>query len=167
MTLIELLFSAAIGSLVLLTVTSLTIYSVRAFAAVFNYVDLDQYSRKTLDRMSLEIRQADQLTSYSTNRLVFNFAGGVNNLSYTYDPVARTLMRTNGAQVETMLKECDVLTFSIFNHSNVSNSFDQFPAASGTNCKLVRVDWVCSRLLLGSKLNTESIQSAKIVIRKQ
>jgi hypothetical protein len=33
--------------------------------------------------------------------------------------------------------------------------------------KLVQVTWVCSRSILGKKVNTESVQSAKVVIRKQ
>ena len=36
-----------------------------------------------------------------------------------------------------------------------------------TNCKLIAVSWVCSRTILGSKMNTESVQTAKIIIRKQ
>ena len=32
-------------------------------------------------------------------------------------------------------------------------------------CKLVSVSWRCSRTILGQKVNTESVQTAKIVIR--
>ncbi len=167
MTLVELMISVTIALLALSAVMVLLLYSARAFAAITNYVDLDQYSRKTLDRMSLEIRQADMLTFCSSNRLVFNFKGGSNNLSYTYAAATRTLVRTNGTEVETMLRECSALTFAIFGRNNVSNTFDQFPTATATNAKLIRVNWTCSRTILGSAVNTESVQSAKIVIRQQ
>jgi hypothetical protein len=50
----------------------------------------------------------------------------------------------------------------------VATTFEQFPtSAAAGNCKLVSVSWICSRSILGSRLNTESVQTAKIVIRKQ
>ena len=35
------------------------------------------------------------------------------------------------------------------------------------SCKLVQLHWICSRKIFGAKVNTESVQSAKVVIRKQ
>jgi hypothetical protein len=32
---------------------------------------------------------------------------------------------------------------------------------------LIEVSWICSRQIFGKKVNTESVQTAKIVIRKQ
>jgi len=158
--------AAAIGSIVLTAVAMLVFFSARSYAALANYIDLDQYSRKTLDRLSMEIRQADSLASYSTNQLIF-VNGGFTNLSYTFDPVARTLTRTNGTEVEVMLKECDTLTFTIYGRYTQSNSFDQFPVTNAANAKMVKLNWTCTRTVLGRKVNTESVQSAKIVIRKQ
>jgi len=167
MSLVEMMISVTIALIALSAVMALTLYSARAFAAITNYVDLDQYSRKTLDRMSLEIRQADKLNYYATNMLVMNINGGTNNLIYYYWPNARMLVRYRGSEREVLLKECDALRFDIFDRNTVSNTFDQFPTAVATNAKLVRVSWTCSRTILGSAVNTESLQSAKIVIRKQ
>lgn len=167
MTLVEMMIAVTILLFALSAVMVLTLYSARAFAAITNYVDLDQYSRKTLDRMSLEIRQADKLSYYTTNMLVMNINGGTNNLIYLYWPYQRTLVRYRGSEREVLLKECDSLRFDIFDRNTVSNTFDQFPTAVATNAKLVRVSWTCSRTILGSAVNTESVQSAKIVIRKQ
>jgi hypothetical protein len=33
--------------------------------------------------------------------------------------------------------------------------------------KLIQVSWICSRDILEARFNTESVQSAKIVIRNQ
>ena len=167
MTLVEIMIASAIGTLVLVALGSLTIYSARAIASVTNYVDMDQYSRHALDRMTLEIRQADLLSSYTASQLVFNTASGTNNLSYTYNSSQRTLTRTYGAEVEVLLRECDSLTFTIFARNTVANTFDQFPTTNAANAKLVKMDWLCTRTIFGQKVNTESIQSAKIVIRKQ
>jgi Tfp pilus assembly protein PilW len=165
-TLIELMVSVGIGGFVVTAVALLMFFSARSYAALANYVDLDQYSRKTLDRLSMEIRQADYIASYTTNQLIF-VNGGYTNLSYTYDPIARTLTRTNGTEKEVMLKECDSLTFSIYGRNTQSNSFDQFPTTNAANAKMVKLNWTCTRTILGRRVNTESVQSAKIVIRKQ
>jgi hypothetical protein len=166
MTLAEVMVASAIAGIVLTAVAALTVFSARSYAALANYVDLDQYSRKTLDRLTMEIRQADSLAICTSNQLVF-VNGGFTNLSYTYDPTARTLTRTNGTEVEIMLKECDAFTFTMFGRNTQSNSFDQFPTTTAANTKLVKLNWTCSRTILGRRVNTESVQSAKIVIRKQ
>jgi hypothetical protein len=61
----------------------------------------------------------------------------------------------------------DYLTFQIYQRNTVANTYDQFPTGSVGLCKLISVSWICSRTILGSKMNTESVQTAKIVIRKQ
>jgi hypothetical protein len=66
-----------------------------------------------------------------------------------------------------LLTNCDFLTFQIFQRNPVSASYDVYPTANAASCKLINVSWICSRSILGSRLNTESVQTAKIVIRKQ
>jgi hypothetical protein len=66
-----------------------------------------------------------------------------------------------------LLTNVDFLSFQIFQRNPVAGTYDTYPTSSATNCKLVSVSWICSRSILGSKLNTESVQTAKIVIRKQ
>src|SRR6185295_2214713 len=69
--LVEMMIALLIGSIVILATATLSFYSARSFAALYNYVDLDQHSRNALDRMTWQIRQADNLVSYSTNQLTF------------------------------------------------------------------------------------------------
>ena len=71
------------------------------------------------------------------------------------------------ADAEPLLIECDYLHFGIFQRNPVGGTYDQYPAATPATCKLVQLRWLCSRDLIHSKFNTESVQSAKIVIRKQ
>ena len=65
------------------------------------------------------------------------------------------------------MTECDYLRFAIFQRNPIGGTYDQYATASATNCKLVQLNWICSRTILGAKVNTESVQSAKIVIRRQ
>ena len=166
--LVEMLVAVAIGSIVLGTLGALAFYTGRSFAAMANYVDLDAYSRNALDQMSKEIRQTARLTSATSTSLVFENLDG-SKLSYVYDPDERTLRRyRNGvADAKPLLIECDYLEFSIFQRNPVGGSYDQYPAATPATCKLVQLRWLCSREMVYSRFNTESVQSAKIVMRKQ
>lgn len=164
-TLVEILIGMAIGSMLLVSTAALMSYSVRSFAAMTNYVDLDNRSRKALDRLSRDVRQAVQLTSYTPHELVFSDFDH-QPLTYRYDAGDRTLSRIKASR-EVLLRECDFLQFSIYQRNPIGGSYDQYPAAVATNCKVVQVSWVCSRKILGARINTESVQSAKIVIRKQ
>jgi hypothetical protein len=66
-----------------------------------------------------------------------------------------------------LLTNCDFLSFQVYNRIPYTNSFDHFQAGVAENGKLISVTWVCSRTVVGSKLNTESVQTAQIVIRKE
>ena len=66
-----------------------------------------------------------------------------------------------------LLTECDQLSFAIFQRNPSNSVYDYFPTATATNCKMVNVNWTCTRKILGSAVNSESVQTAKIVIRKK
>jgi len=114
--------------------------------------------------MSREIRQARQLTDYSATRLTFRDVDN-NPLNFIYDPESRTLARVSGGQTNILLRGCDFLQFSKYQHTAISNTFDAYDPAYVTNSKLIQVTWACSRTILGAKVNTESVQSAKIALR--
>lgn len=165
MTLVEMLVAVAVGSLVLAAVGLLMLFTVRSFVALGNYNDLDQASRNALDIMSYDIRQTRALTTYATNQLIFTDYDGA-PLIYVWNanPNALTLSRIKGAQTKVLLKQCDYLRFGI-SQRNPSNNFNFYPTTNAATAKLVDVSWTCSRQILQQKVNTESVQTAKIVIR--
>ena len=166
-TLIEMAIALGIGSIVMLILGSLSSFTARSLAGLANYTDLDRASRNALDTMSQQIRQTRRVIEGTTNRLVFEDSDG-GTLQFLYDAGARTLRRTkNGAASKVLLSNCDNLTFSMYQRNPVAGSYDVYPTASAATCKLIQLRWTCSRDLLKSKFNTESVQSAKIVIRKQ
>lgn len=168
MTLIELMVVTAIASIVSLGTAALVYYSARSFAAMGNYVDLDHRSRIALDTMSREIRQANRLTAHTTTSLTFEDDDGT-ELKYVYDSSDKELTRWKAGNQDTqpLLTECISLQFSIFQRNPIGGTYDQYPTATPDTCKLVQLTWTCSRKILGVDRNTESVQSAKIVIRKQ
>jgi len=165
-TLLEYLFAIAVSTLVGLVIVGLSINSGRSFAAMANYSDLNASNVNALDQMTRDIRQAVRLTSYSSTQLEFSNGTNQPPVVFTYSPVKRTLLRQQGASTKVLLTECDSLNFAIYQGGALAGTYDQYPVASVGNCKVVAVNWSCSRTILGSKVNSEAGQSAKIVIRQ-
>jgi len=168
MTLVELLIAMSIASLVLIAVGCLSLYVCRSYAALANYSDLDQASQHALDSMSRDIRQTMGLIGYNTNggqqTLVFSNWDGT-HLTYTWTPASRELVRKETGQADTvLLTQCDSLFFDL-SQRNPSNNFTFYPISGTNTAKLVDITWTCSRQILQAKVNTESVQTAKIVIR--
>ena len=184
MTLVELLMAVGISWMVFAAVAILIFFSGRSYAALANYVDLDNRSRNALDRMSKEIRQVDCVTDSAsatlptgqvvTNRLALSGTetdGSAYTLIYDYDPAMQTLVRTKAGGsypgTNTLLTGCTYLNFGMYQRVPKTNSFDQFDAADLATCKVVQLDWICSRKIFNKTANTETIESAKVVIRKK
>ncbi|TMQ00465.1 MAG: prepilin-type N-terminal cleavage/methylation domain-containing protein [Verrucomicrobia bacterium] len=165
MTLVEVLMAVGVSGLVFAAVATQMFSSGRSFAALANYVALDSSSRNALDTMTKEIRQADRLTDYKPTRLQFDTINGA--LTYEFEPSTRTLKRTQAGQTMMLLTEVDSLQFSMFQRNPVGGSVDQYSTTDPSLCKVVQISWSCSRQILGKKATTESVQSAKVVIRKE
>lgn len=164
MTLIEVLIALGIGALLLMAVASMTMFSSKSLLGLYNYVDLSSANRLALDKMTREIRETQRLSAFSTNMLTFvDFDG--KTLLYQYFPSERVLTRSKDGVNETLLTGCDNLTFTAFRRNTVQGTFDL--GTTNLDTKVISVNWTCSRSILGARVNTEPVQSAKIVIRKR
>jgi len=166
-TLIEMIVASGVGAVLLTGVMSMFWFANRSFASLTNYLDLDQKTQAALDKMSREIRQVNMLTAFSSTNMTFqNYDGS--SLQFIYNPNSQTLTRIRGGtNTTTLLTGCDSLEFSIFQRAPVSNTFQAYPTTIISDTKVIQLTWNCYRTILGSKINTESMQSAKIVIRKK
>jgi prepilin-type N-terminal cleavage/methylation domain-containing protein len=170
-TLVELLVAIGIGSVLLVAVMSLTFYSARSFAALTNYVDLDNYSRNALDHATREIRQADRVMAGSDEHtlhlwLTDPVTGAGRQVTYAYDPRAETLTRIDAGDRRVLLRECYHFQFS-YHQRNANTDWEALSATTVDTCKQVRIFWECGRSILGARANTESVQSARVVLRKR
>lgn len=166
-TLIELLVAIGVGAVLLVALMQVVFYTGRSFAALMNYTELDRNSRNALDQMIYKIREADELKDYSSNRLVFSY-WKTNELVYEFSPTERKLIESLNGKPTTLLTGCDALTFSIYQRNTAAGTFNQFPATiTNSPAKLIQMSWTCSRNVLGARINSESVQSAKIVLRNQ
>jgi type II secretory pathway pseudopilin PulG len=164
MTLVEMLVAVGIGMVVMAAIGTLMVFTTRSFIALGNYNDLDQASRNALDTMSRDIRQTRKLDLYATNYLYFdNYT-----LLYWWHPTNKKLYRykwgASGWQIKELLEQCDYLRFGM-SQQNPSNNFNFYPTTTPSTAKLIDVSWTCSRQILQKKVNTESVQTAKIVMR--
>jgi hypothetical protein len=179
MTLPEVMISVALGSLIVGLAGSLWLFGSRSFVAMSNYTDLDAKSRNALDLMSREIRQATRVTGFqntgNTRWLQVTNANEGTVATYTWNAGPRTLVcQKTGQPDQVYLTECDRWDFSLFQRApQKGGSYVFFPATNTAGafdlsiCKLVNMTWKCSRTLLGSKLNTESVQTAQVVLRNK
>ena len=162
-TLVEILIGNSIGLIAMTVLASLTLFTSRSFVAIGNYNELEHDSSIALDNLSRDIRGAEALASFTTNRVELRSAGG-QIVTYAYSPGSRTLVRTKGSQQTVLLEGCDFLRFNM-SQRNPSNNFHFYPASTVAEAKLLDVSWRCSRRVLGKQINTESVQTAKIVLR--
>jgi prepilin-type N-terminal cleavage/methylation domain-containing protein len=179
MTLVEVMVSVALGSMILAMAGSLWLFGSRSFAAMGNYADLDAKSRNALDLMSRDIREATRVTGFQNSGntrwlQVTNAAQGA-TITYTWNASPRTLVcQRTGEPDQVYLTECDRWDFDLFQRApQKSGSYVFFPATNTagaydlSTCKLINMTWKCSRTILGSKLNTESVQTAQVVLRNK
>ena len=178
-TLIEILMASGILSLLVVMLTTLGFFTARSFATMGNYMDLDDQSRNTVDLLSRDIRNASALTAFTNTStlksLTFTNATSGQATTIKYDPNARTLVisQTTGAStvVQTNLTQCNQWNFTLYDRVPLitSTNISFYSATNASVCKVVNLNWSCSREIFGAteKTNTEYIQTAQIVLRNQ
>jgi type II secretory pathway pseudopilin PulG len=176
-TLLEMTITVGISSIVMAAVMQTSLFTSRSFVAMGNYADLDRASQNCLDNMTRDIRQAKVFSQdlYRSNYMVFtNLDRGY--FAYLWDPTTKTVSRLTGdfdaahnhfvnPRTNIMLTGCTEFSFRIWLRNPTNNFLFPYSAdAAAIDTKLVDVSWRCSRRVL-SQYNTESVQTAKIVLR--
>jgi Tfp pilus assembly protein PilW len=166
MSLLEVMIASSLGMIALAAVGSLSLFTARSFVASGNYADLDRASFVALDTLSRDVRQARALNPpFTTNKLTLKDNDNA-TLIYEYKPSTGQFTRQKNGTTTVLLNQCDFLRFAIYQR-NPTNGWSWYPVTSNmvATAKLIDVSWKCSRKILGAKVNTESVQTAKVVIR--
>ncbi len=163
-TITELVVATGVGGLTLLCIAALYLFSQRSFVGMYNYADLNNRSRNASDMLSRDIRCAAAVISATSNQIVL---GSGTNISYTYDPTSRTLVRAQGTDSRTLLYGVDSLSFSLYQRPLTNATYGNFPAATPANAKMVAFQWSSSRQVMAAKMNSESVQAAIVELRNQ
>ena len=171
-TLVETLIAFALAGIVLGVLMTTWKYSGTSFAAMGNYANLDRQSRAALDLLSREIRNSSALIAVTNSPKSLTFVNATTGKQITiqYDATAHTLkFFKTGQAAQTVLTSCDQWDYSLFGRvPNMSSTNITFYSTTDISaCKLINMNWKCSRTIFGSKRNTESIQTAEIVLRNK
>jgi hypothetical protein len=167
----------SIGLLIIGGGLSLWAYGTKTSASLLAYVELSTASKNAMDRISQQIRNAKAVRSCASDKLVLvvpgKTLGYAHTMTYTYDPTNQWLRQTFAKnpgtdETLTLLTGCTNLSFSVFQRTPISNSFQLYTNAWNTNtAKVVQVRWTSLRKITGDQKNIENQVSAKVAIRNQ
>lgn len=166
MALVEALMSIGLTGLIMLVLVTISVFSGRSFVALANYVELDDKNRIAIDTITRDLRSCNRVYYCATNFLLLEDSDGW-FVYYIHSPTTKVLTRYKGSQWGPLLTGCENLSFNLGKRNSLPGTLDQYPAAHVNEAKVVDVSWKCTRTILGVNANTESVQTAKIVIRKQ
>jgi type II secretory pathway pseudopilin PulG len=172
-TLLELMVAIGLFSICSIALGTIFLFSIKSFAAMANYSGLDRDNRAAMDTLTREIRQARLVTGYVTNAAGNSLSiknGDGQDVTYSFDSVRHQFRRTVNGASQLLLSDCSLLSFNLFQRTPKEGSFDMFPVAYGNytqSVKVVQLTWKTSRQIPSGPVNSENIQTARIVIRKQ
>jgi len=165
--LVEALMAIGLTGLIMLALVGISVFSGRSFVAMANYVELDDANRIAIDNITRDLRSCNRVLSCTTSYLALEDYDGM-WLIYVHFPNSKELKRYSGGEPpKLLLTGCEDLQFHLGKRNTQPGTLDQYPTATANEAKVVDVSWKCSREILGVKANTEAVQTAKIVIRRQ
>ena len=161
--------NVALVGLAVLGSGTLGLSSMRKVATMASYPGLNHQGQSASSIIAADIRRASSVESASAERLVLRMgsAGHESTVSYAYDAASRTLTRADAQGPQTLLTDVDNFSFSLFQRPAAGAAFAQFLPASATEAKMIGCRWTCSRKLVGSKLDSESVEVAPVVLRNR
>jgi len=171
-TLVEMMVSIGVFSIAGLALSTIFIFSIRSFAALSNYASLDRENRYAMDTITRELRQAKKVLDYSTNgsSSITILSGDDQTVTYTFDSANKQMTRADATSTQVLLTNCNLLNFTLYTRAPITNSFDSYPVATNNwqqTVKVVQFTWKTSMTLPNAQVNSENVQTARVVIRKQ
>jgi prepilin-type N-terminal cleavage/methylation domain-containing protein len=178
-TLPEMMVAVGIFSICGAALMGMYLFCVKGMASMYNYSLLDQYNRQAMDQVTREIRQAKDVITYRTNSITIQSANsdGSNGpqVTYSFNGTSQKLIRTaDDGSSQVLLNNCSLLQFQLFTRCPTNDILDsitnEFPIATSnwTNTvKVLRLTWKTAIQLPSGPINSENIQTAQVVIRKQ
>ena len=169
-TLVETLVATGLFGICSLALGSTYLYSLKSFASLVNYADLDKINRTAMDYLSQEVRQAKAVVGATPNSFSIVNGDGL-SVSYIFNPINGNLFRTaSDGSSRVLLSDCKLLAFSLYQRNPVNGTYDIYPAATNNyaqTVKAISLSWKASRSILGGITTSENIQTARVIIRKQ
>ncbi len=175
-TLMEVMIAVGIFTLVGMALMGTYIFSVKSMASLAAYSVLDAQNRQAMDQLTCEIRQSKQVVAYTTNTITLltaNYDGSIGpTIRYIFNPTTKKMIRRNLSEGsdKVLLDNCSLLQFSLYTRCPSNQNFGVFPPAFNNwsnTVKVLQLTWKTSITQPSGIINSENIQTARIVIRKQ
>jgi len=171
-TLLEIMIGVAIFSIASAAMATAYVFSLRSFQAMSNYSILDMQNRVAMDKLTREVRQAWSISARNTNSLTLVDGNG-NYVTYTFNPNTKQLIRNDNGMRTVLLDDCDLINFTMATrvpNTNINDFHyytDLYKTSDINQAKVINLSWKTKRTLPGGVAQSENIQTARIVIRKQ
>jgi len=159
----------AVGGLIILGAGSIGLFHGHDLAALAAFPALDNQDQNASSVIAQDIRRASSVDTGSSNQIVLrvNAADGSSTVTYTFDPTAHTLTRTEAQGSNVLLNGVETLSFSLFQRPGSQTAYAAFVPALAADAKMVGCRWTCSRKVAGETVNSGSIEIAPIVLRNR
>ncbi len=168
------MIATAVFSIASIAVMTLFLFSVRSFGQLANYAELDAENRRAVDLLTREIRQAQYVNGFNNGASSswLSLRNGNNqDVTYSFDQATRTMSRTVGAQSQILLTNCTILSFNCYQRNPTLTGFEIYDIGQNNPkkyIKAVELTWKTRKTLNPTTLiNSENVQTARIIIRKQ
>jgi hypothetical protein len=161
---------------------SLWLFGTRSLTSLANYAALDLKNRQAMDLLTCEIRQALQITDYTTNSTTSSISlisGGTQDdpsaghtIQYLFDKNSMSFVRNDltTGEHKVLLNNCSLLAFDLRTRAPIGATFEQYPVATNNwqmTVKVLQLTWKTSTVLPSGVASSENVQTARIVVRKQ
>ena len=172
-TLVEAMVAVGVFSISGLALATIFLFCIRSFAALTNYAVLDKANRQAMDTLVREIRESQYVVSYTSNatsRALTLLNGSNVIVTYTFDSGTQQFTRNDGTG-KMLLTNCNLLNFYLYKRPVTNASWGNFTVTS-TNyqqyAKVLELTWKTSmNICPTAEINSEDVQTAKVVIRNQ
>lgn len=165
-TLTEVLIAMTLCGIVLAVSTGSLLFLAKTTKGLGNYQEMNMASRFTLEDFGSDARMTVDVNSASASSVsleVYNSAGSVSTVVYSYDSTAGTFSRTTGGVTEIVLKDVSALSLVYYNLQGVK---DTDGTINPLEVKEIQLQAEMRRSILSIK-NTNEIISARFMMRNR
>jgi len=165
--------AVAIFSIAAAAASTAYLFSMRSFQSLSNYSSLDNQNRQTMNRMTRELREAysiSQLTNTpSASWVTFIDGNSLKEVQYLFKNDLHQLVRiSNNVTTGILLTHCDLVKFNMGTRApSTNNAFSYQPTSDPNHGKMIDMSWKSYRIIGKNITNSENIQTARILMRKQ
>ncbi|MBA4147615.1 MAG: prepilin-type N-terminal cleavage/methylation domain-containing protein [Verrucomicrobia bacterium] len=139
-TLPELLVGMAIAALCGTALAGFLFQFSRNSTAIVSFTSVNSTDRHSLQRVARDFREADSFFYLSPSNISLNVNG--DDVELIHDPLGKSLVRKTRTDSDTLLRNCETLSFSFLERNPTASSFESFLVSTSSTCRILEISWV-------------------------